>query len=52
MNQQAFQREGMLIEQLQNEGKAAMMQAGGSRTKLFNLLLQRLDVTQLSLGLA
>jgi hypothetical protein len=33
MNQQAFQREGMLIEQLQNEGKAAMMQAGGSRTK-------------------
>jgi len=33
MAQDAFQREGMLIEQLQNEGKAAMMQAGGSRTK-------------------
>jgi hypothetical protein len=33
MAQDAFQREGMLIEQLQNEGKAAMMQAGGSRSK-------------------
>ena len=33
MAQEAFQREGMLIEQLQNEGKAAMMQAGGSRSK-------------------
>ena len=33
MAQDAFQREGMLIEQLQNEGKAALMQAGGSRAK-------------------
>lgn len=29
----AFQREGMLIESLQNEGRAAMLQAGGSRAK-------------------
>jgi len=29
----AFQQEGMLIESLQNEGRAALMQAGGSRAK-------------------
>lgn len=33
MAQEAFQREGMLIESLQNQGKVAMMQAGGSRAK-------------------
>jgi hypothetical protein len=29
----AFQQEGLLIENLQNEGRAAMLQAGGSRAK-------------------
>ena len=33
MNSDAFQREGMIIERLQNEGRAALMQAGGSRVK-------------------
>jgi hypothetical protein len=33
MNNDAFQREGMVIERLQNEGRAALLQAGGSRTK-------------------
>jgi len=33
LNQAAFQREGMLIENLQNEGRAALLQAGGSRAK-------------------
>lgn len=33
MNSDAFQREGMLIESLQNEGRAALLQAGKSRTK-------------------
>jgi len=33
LNSDAFQREGMIIERLQNEGRAALMQAGGSRTK-------------------
>lgn len=33
LNEAAFQQEGMIIEQLQNEGRAAMMQAGGSRAK-------------------
>ena len=33
LNQVAFQREGMLIENLQNEGRAALLQAGGSRAK-------------------
>lgn len=33
LNEAAFQQEGMVIEQLQNEGRAAMMQAGGSRAK-------------------
>jgi hypothetical protein len=33
LNSDAFQREGMLIERLQNEGRAALMQAGGSRAK-------------------
>ena len=33
LNSAAFQREGMLIESLQNEGRAALMQAGGSRAK-------------------
>ena len=33
LNNDAFQREGMLIESLQNEGRAAMLQAGGSRAK-------------------
>lgn len=33
MNSDAFQREGMIIEQLQNEGRAALLQAGGSRVK-------------------
>jgi len=33
LNSDAFQREGMLIEQLQNEGRAALLQAGKSRTK-------------------
>ena len=33
LNSDAFQREGMIIERLQNEGRAALMQAGGSRAK-------------------
>ena len=33
LNSAAFQREGMLIENLQNEGRAALLQAGGSRAK-------------------
>jgi len=33
LNSAAFQREGMLIEQLQNEGRVALLQAGKSRTK-------------------
>jgi len=33
LNSAAFQQEGMLIESLQNEGRAALLQAGGSRTK-------------------
>jgi hypothetical protein len=33
MVQDAFQREGMLIESLQREGQASLMQAGGSRAK-------------------
>jgi hypothetical protein len=33
LNQAAFQQEGLLIENLQNEGRAAMLQAGGSRAK-------------------
>ena len=33
LNSDAFQREGLVIERLQNEGRAALLQAGGSRTK-------------------
>lgn len=33
MVQDAFQREGMLIESLQREGRASLVQAGGSRAK-------------------
>ena len=33
MVQDAFQREGMLIESLQKEGQASLVQAGGSRAK-------------------
>jgi len=33
MVQDAFQREGMLIESLQREGQASLLQAGGSRSK-------------------
>ena len=33
LNSAAFQQEGMLIESLQNEGRAAFLQAGGSRAK-------------------
>jgi hypothetical protein len=33
LNNDAFQREGMLIESLQNEGRSALLQAGGSRAK-------------------
>ena len=33
LNSAAFQQEGMLIESMQNEGRAALLQAGGSRTK-------------------
>jgi hypothetical protein len=33
LNQAAFQREGMLIESLQNEGRASLLQAGRSRSK-------------------
>jgi len=33
LNSDAFQREGMLVEQIQNEGRAALLQAGNSRAK-------------------
>jgi len=33
LNSAAFQQEGMLIETLQNEGRAALLQAGASRAK-------------------
>ena len=33
LNQAAFQQEGLIIENLQNEGRAALLQAGGSRAK-------------------
>ena len=33
LNSAVFQQEGMLIESLQNEGRAALLQAGGSRAK-------------------
>jgi hypothetical protein len=33
LNSAAFQREGMLIEQIQNEGRTALLQAGKSRVK-------------------
>lgn len=33
LNSDAFQREGMVIERLQNEGRAALLQAGKSRVK-------------------
>jgi hypothetical protein len=33
MNQAAFQQEGLIIESLQKEGRAALMQAGASRAK-------------------
>jgi hypothetical protein len=33
LNSAAFQQEGMLIESIQNEGRAALLQAGGSRAK-------------------
>jgi len=33
LNSAAFQQEGMLIESLQNEGRAALLQARGSRAK-------------------
>src|SRR6056300_385189 len=33
LNSAAFQREGLIIERLQNEGRAALLQAGGSRAK-------------------
>lgn len=33
LNSDAFQREGMIIERLQNEGRAALLQAGKSRVK-------------------
>jgi len=33
LNSAAFQQEGMLIERIQNEGRAALMQAGKSRAK-------------------
>ena len=32
-NQTAFQEEGLLLDRLRTEGKAALLQAGGSRTK-------------------
>lgn len=32
-NQNAFQEEGLLLDRLRAEGKAALLQAGGSRTK-------------------
>lgn len=33
LNSAAFQQEGMIIESLQNEGRAALLQAGGSRAR-------------------
>ena len=33
LNSAAFQKEGIFIERLQNEGRAAVLQAGGSRAK-------------------
>ena len=33
LNSAAFQQEGMLIESIQKEGRAALLQAGGSRAK-------------------
>jgi len=33
LNSAAFQKEGIVIERLQNEGRAAVLQAGGSRAK-------------------
>lgn len=33
LNSDAFQREGLIIEQIQNEGRAALLQAGGSRVR-------------------
>ena len=33
LNEDAFQRESLLVEQLKNEGQAALMQAGKSRAK-------------------
>jgi len=33
LNSAAFQQEGMLIESMQREGRAALLQAGGSRAK-------------------
>jgi len=33
LNSAAFQQEGMLIESMQKEGRAALLQAGGSRAK-------------------
>ena len=33
MTEDAFKREGLLIEDLQNQGRASMVQAGNSRTK-------------------
>ena len=33
LNEDAFQRESLLVEQLQNQGRAALMQAGKSRSK-------------------
>ena len=33
LNQAAFQQEGLIIENLKNEGRAALLQAGGSRAK-------------------
>ena len=33
LNNDAFQREGLIIERLQNEGRAALLQAGNSRSK-------------------
>ena len=33
LNEDAFQRESLLVEQLKNEGQAALLQAGNSRAK-------------------
>lgn len=33
LSSDAFQREGLIIEQIQNEGRAALLQAGGSRVR-------------------